>query len=251
MSTQTADRVLVAHQPAYLPWPGYFAKLLGVDRLVVLDHVQFCERGWQHRNRVLGHAGGYQLLTVPVRRRFGQPISEVRIDPVQPWAHRHWRTLTQVYGHAPGWRFLGEELGMIYTQLWERLVDLDLAITRLMLDRLGLRVRLACSSNLGVTGRKTGMLVDLCEALGVRVLRVGAGGSLGYLDRSVLAQAGIEVEVVRFTYLPYQQGRRRREFVSGLSALDVLAHLGPQAAARVLADGARIECHAPDLLPQR
>ncbi|MGH8886671.1 MAG: WbqC family protein [Egibacteraceae bacterium] len=120
-----------------------------------------------------------------------------------------------------------------------------------MLNRLDLLVRLVCSSSLGVTGRKTGMLIDLCQAFGARVLRVGAGGSLRYLDRDGLAQAGIDIEVVRFTYLPYQQGRRQREFVSGLSALDLLAHLGPQAARRVIADSVRIERHTPDLLPQR
>lgn len=34
-------QVLVAHQPAHLPWPGYFSRLLDADQFVLLDHVLF------------------------------------------------------------------------------------------------------------------------------------------------------------------------------------------------------------------
>ena len=33
--------MLVAHQPAYLAWCGYFSRLLDTGQLVLLDHVQF------------------------------------------------------------------------------------------------------------------------------------------------------------------------------------------------------------------
>lgn len=92
-----SPQLLVAHQPAYLPWQGYFARLLDVDRLVLLDHVQFSERGRQHRNWIRGHGGGRQLLSIPVRRSglFGQSVRDVEIADSR-WARRHWQTIEQV-----------------------------------------------------------------------------------------------------------------------------------------------------------
>jgi glycosyltransferase involved in cell wall biosynthesis len=89
MSVPGKDRstaVLVAHQPAYLPWCGYFSRLLDTERLVVLDHVQFSERGYQHRNSVLKAGGGAQRLTVPVRRRF-TPFLAIPAPGPATWAY--------------------------------------------------------------------------------------------------------------------------------------------------------------------
>ncbi|MFE6385248.1 WbqC family protein [Nocardiopsis dassonvillei] len=64
--------VLVAHQPAHPPWGSYFSRLLNVDELVLLDHVQFIGHGPQLRNVIRAPRRGRRLrLTVPIRRGFG------------------------------------------------------------------------------------------------------------------------------------------------------------------------------------
>ncbi|WP_019632252.1 WbqC family protein [Actinomadura atramentaria] len=230
-----SDAVLVAHQPAYLPWGGYFARLLDVPRLVVLDHVQFSERGFQHRNRVLRAGGGAQWLTVPVRRRFGQPLTDVVPDG-RLWARRHFRTLAQNYGRAPCWDSYAQGLDELYARPWERLVDLDLALTGFLLDALGLSVELVRSSSIGPAGARTDMLVDLCRRTGARTLRVGTGAT-GYLDAAALAAAGIDVEVSTFALPPYPQAGGG-PFTDGLSVLDLLLHRGPHARAALAAGAA-------------
>ncbi|MFB8241659.1 WbqC family protein [Kitasatospora purpeofusca] len=232
----TAD-VLVAHQPAYLPWPGYLSRLLDVGELVVLDHVQFSERGRQHRNLVRGGPGsGPVRLTVPVRRAFGKPIREVELA-AEPWAARHWRTLTQRYARAPYWREYEERLARIYATPWTHLAPLTEELTRFLLDGFGLGVRLVSSSTLALAGARTDMLVDLCRQRGATVLRTGTG-ALGYLDQEQLARHGIGLEVATYTHPPY--GADRRGLVEGLSALDLLLHEGP-GAADILRAGARTE----------
>jgi hypothetical protein len=235
-----ADHVLVAHQPAYLPWPGYFSRLLDVRRLVLLDHVQYTERGWQNRNYVCGPDGERLLLTVPVRRRFGQPINQVRIAD-ERWRARHWRTLTQSYTRAPYWSRHEAGLRAIYGRSWERLADLNEALIRLLLDSFGLDVDLQRSSTLAPAGRRTGALVDLCRQTRTRTLRVGAG-ALGYLDADLLRHADVSVEVATYRHPHYDQGLDR--FVPGLSALDLLLHRGPYAT-DVLAEGSDLRTWAP------
>ena len=56
------------HQPHYLPWLGLLDKIDRCDLFVVLDHVQFERKGWQHRNYVASKNGPV-LLTVPVVQR--------------------------------------------------------------------------------------------------------------------------------------------------------------------------------------
>jgi hypothetical protein len=227
------DTVLVAHQPAYLPWCGYFSRLLDTDRLVLLDHVQFAERGYQNRNYIRVPGGGRLRLTVPVRRRFGQPISDVQIDSGQPWAEKHWRSLTQAYSRAPHWDDCASRLQPVYAKHWTRLADLNTALTRVLLDALGLPVTLLRSSALSPSGARTGMLIDLCRKTGASVLRTGTGATR-YLDRAQLDAAGISIEVATYDCPAYPQGHG--PFTPQLSALDLIANTGP-AAAEVLQAG--------------
>ncbi|MEU7354830.1 WbqC family protein [Streptomyces albidoflavus] len=226
--------VLVAHQPAYLPWPGYFSRLADADELVLLDHVQFSERGWQNRNYIRGAAGPVRI-TVPVRRRFGQSIADTRIADAT-WAGRHWRSLTQTYGRAPYWPEHREALEAVYQAPWTHLADLNEALLRLLLDAFGLPMEMVRTSDRPPAGRQTDMLVGLCRRRGATRLRVGTG-ALGYLDHRLLAEHAITIEVATYSHSPYGRAPGWRP---GLSALDLLLHEGPNAAS-ILRAGARTE----------
>jgi hypothetical protein len=234
------DVVLVAHQPAYLPWHGYFSRLLDVRRLLLLDHVQFAERGWQHRNYLRDRRGRRVRLTVPVSRHFGQPINAVRIaDP--RFARRHWTTIQQCYHTAPFWDDYRTDLAALYGHTWAHLADLNIALTRLFLDALHLPVALQRSSTLAPTSRATAMLADLCAATGTTVLRVGTGAR-HYLDHQMLTSAGITVEIADYRHPPYPQGPG--PFVPELSILDALLHVGP-ATVDLLQRGAELSAWTP------
>ncbi|MET9887157.1 WbqC family protein [Streptomyces sp. NPDC006430] len=229
--------VLVTHQPAYLPWPGYFSRLTDADELVLLDHVQFTERGWQNRNYIRGTTGPVRL-TVPVRRSFGQSIADTRIaDTV--WARRHWRSLAQTYGHAPYWPAHREALEALYRTPWTHLADLNEALLRLLLEAFGLPSTVVRTNDRPPAGRQTGMLIDLCKQRGATRLRVGTG-ALAYLDHGLLAEHAITVEVATYSHPRYG---RALGWSPGLSAVDLLLHEGPNALS-VLRAGARTETKA-------
>lgn len=233
MSAPARGRILAAHQPAYLPWPGFFSRLLDLDRLLVLDHVQFSRGGWQQRNYLLT-ATGRQRVTVPVIHHFGQPISSARISGDQ-WRLRHWQTITAAYHRAPYFGQWSGPLEEIYARPWESLASLNVALIRLLLRGFGIDAELVFSSQICPQGRATAMLASLCELTGSTVLRVGTGaaGHGGYLDGDLLANAGISVQVAGFGYRPYPQAFPG--FTSGLSALDLLLNCGPTAR-QILAD---------------
>src|SRR5262249_39103158 len=146
----------------------------------LLDHVQFTKGGWQHRNYIRAPRGGPLRLTVPGRHRFGQALHEVRIADDR-WQARHWRALTDSYARAPYWPVDAERLGATSPQPWTRLVEVNEALLRLLLDGFGLPVAVLRSCDLRPAGARTAMLADLCRRTGARVLRAGLGGA-GYLD---------------------------------------------------------------------
>lgn len=233
-----ARGVLAAHQPAYLPWPGFFSRLLDLDRLLVLDHVQYSRGGWQQRNYLLT-AAGRQRLTVPVARAFGQPISAAKVSGDR-WRLRHWQTITAAYRRAPYFPQWSGPLEDIYARPWESLAELNVALIGLLLRGFGIEAELVFSSQLRPAGHATSMLASLCQITGADTLRVGTGatgtgatGHGGYLDRDLLARAGISVQVAGFGYRPYPQAFQG--FTGGLSALDLLLNCGP-GARQILAD---------------
>ena len=61
-------KVISIHQPAYLPWLGYFHKILLSDVFVYLDTVQFEKNSFINRNKILGASGSF-WLTVPVKTK--------------------------------------------------------------------------------------------------------------------------------------------------------------------------------------
>jgi hypothetical protein len=64
-------------QPYIFPYIGYFQLINAVDKFVVHDDVQYIQRGWINRNRILMN-GKDALFTLPVRKApVETPINEM------------------------------------------------------------------------------------------------------------------------------------------------------------------------------
>lgn len=220
--------ILTTHQPIFFPWPGLFFKALRADTMVLLDQVQFpLGRGWMTRNRFKSDKGEL-WLTVPVwkKGRGGQPIGSVEICEETDWRRRHLLSLHQQYTHAP---YRDEHLpaiDAIYAFGHRRLLDLNLDIIRYLATALGITTALVLQSELGVSGRGTALLVDVCRAL-----KADTYATLPpvekYLDLAQFRESGIRPEFARFAPPRYPQ--LWGEFRYNLSALDLLLNCGPKA----------------------
>ena len=58
-------------QPYFFPFIGYFQLMNQVNTWVILDDVQFVNKGWVNRNRILhpDHQKEWQYITLPIDRR--------------------------------------------------------------------------------------------------------------------------------------------------------------------------------------
>ena len=218
--------MLVAiHQPEFLPWAGLFEKMSRADLFVVLDDVQFSKNDYQNRTRVKGQAGA-QWLTVPVAHKTGQPINEVEVSG-DAWRAKHWKTLVSCYARAPHFREYAPAFEELYSRPWARLAELNVAALDLAARALGIEKKWAFSSGLKAGGRKSGLVLNICERVGATRYYSGRTGST-YLDRDEFARAGIEIVVQEFKHPTYEQlFMKEAGFVAGLSIVDMLFNCGP------------------------
>ena len=89
------------HQPNYIPWLGFFYKILNCDTFVILDNVQYTKDSIQNRNKIKSSKGEL-LLTVPVltKGKFAQITNEVLINNNDNWRKKHWAGIYQNYVKA-------------------------------------------------------------------------------------------------------------------------------------------------------
>ncbi|MBW2064896.1 MAG: WbqC family protein [Deltaproteobacteria bacterium] len=219
--------ILCVGQPYFAPYPGFFYKVFRSDVFVILDEVQF-PRGttWITRNRFKNDKGTL-WITIPVwKKGLGlQKINEVRIYHEGQYMRKHLASLKSAYGKAPYFPDHLPFLEKVFSQRYEKLLDMNLAIIRYILGNLGIETRVLLLSGLGITSTGVQRLVDICMKLGAdRFLAQNA--SRKYLDQGLFESAGIETGFFRPPSPVYPQ--LWGEFLSNLSTFDLLLNCGPR-----------------------
>lgn len=216
--------IVSIHQPNFIPWAGYFYKIIQSDIFVLLDDVQFTKNSYQNRNRIKT-ARGAAWLTVPVltKGHFQELMNEILINNDVEWRKKHWRTIVENYNRSPYLALYREYFADLYSQEWISLVDLNEAIIRHLATELGLETEIIKSSQLDVKGSGTERLIRICQALGGDTYLSGHGGKK-YLDERLFGEEEIDLTYYDFAPPVYPQGYGH--FIPGLSIIDLIFNCG-------------------------
>lgn len=218
-------------QPTYLPWAGYFNLIASVGQFILLDDVQFARGTWQSKNRILLN-GKAETLEVPVIKAPLQTrLDQIWIDHEKPWVDRHLSRIETAYRQAPHGAVVLDMIGPILNARHTALVSLNAAIIRAVCQSLGLAIRLSRASELACGGKRSAHVAALCEAVGATVY-FSPEGARGYLEEDDFTMR-FPIELVYQTYQPQDYPQLgNKPFISHLSIIDVIAHLGPDGAAQ-------------------
>lgn len=214
-------------QSNYLPWKGYFDIIHDVDLFVFYDDVQYTKNDWRNRNRIKSQAGA-DWITIPAGSDGHRLICEVDL-PNDAWQAKHWRTLTQNYSRAPHFARYAPYFEDVYLgRRWDNLSQLNQTLVReIACEFLGISTEFADSRSFALTGRKQDRLLDLvvaCEADAY----VSGPSAQAYIDPACFAAKGIELIWKDYTGYP-EYAQRHPPFEHGVSILDLLFNVGPQA----------------------
>lgn len=221
--------VVACHQPNFMPWLGYFAKIARCDTFVVLDDVQFTQgnnkHNWTSRVRILGSNGPLWVSMPIVRSGAGpQKICDLRTDEGNPrWLTKMVRTFREAYSSAPYFEEAAPLLEILSAHR-ASVMETNVALINRIVELLGLPSRFVFSSQFLLESSSTQRLIDLVKACGGRTYLSG-DGAMGYEDVELFSGAGIELRKLGFTSPAYRQ-RSKSEFIPGLSIFDSLCFAG-------------------------
>ena len=228
--------IACVHQPNYLPWLGFFAKISQSDVYVVMDNVQFPKNCYTNRVRIAGN-GEPLWLTVPVRRGpLETLIADAEIDYSRDWVKQQRATLEARYGRALFFKSVYSELSAILEIRPPSLVELNMSLIRWVLDACGVQTRIEMGTKLNAEGKASKLIVALCEAIGATRYIAGRQAA-DYEDLAAYESAGIEYSRQEFHHAEYPQ-YGHRQFVPGLSVIDALFNVSVQEVGALLSQQA-------------
>jgi len=209
------------HQPQFIPYLGFFNKVLQCDVYVVLDDVKATNNDFTNRNRLKSPQGLY-WITIPVKKK-KSIIKEMEISYKIPWISKHLKSLTQ-YGRTPFFNSFYLDIEKIYKKKqWELVMDIDMEFLKWLFNLLEINVEIVYSSNLNAKSTKTQHLVDICKEIGADAYLSGIGGK-NYLDLTLFEKESIKVDFKNFKHPVYPQ--RFGGFIENLSIIDLLFNCG-------------------------
>lgn len=219
--------VVAIHQPNFLPWLGYFHKLLNCDVFILLDDVQF-PRGKSYASRVsIKSPNGPVWLTVPVRGKGDlSSIKDVETVAAIDWQRKHLKTIEACYAKAKYFKGYFSIIEQIYKLNCCNLADFNIKLIKALAGCFEAPARMIRASELDIAhSGSLERLIKLVKYVGGTKYLTGTGkGSLRYLDGDAFEREGVKVIYQEFAHPQYPQ--LWGEFVSNLSTIDLIFNCG-------------------------
>jgi hypothetical protein len=224
--------IAALHQPNFMPYIGFFHKMLNCDVFILMDSVQFSKESWINRVKIKTK-DGWNWLTVPVltKHRSDQNISEVEIDSSRKWKRKVFDALKYNYSKAGHFDDCIGEIQRLLKEDHSKLMKLNVNLIEYLRSELRISTKMIYLSELNVEGFASELLVRACRAAGCDTYLSG-DGARSYLDEEVFRAAGIRLVYHGFKHPTYNQ--LHGGFVEGLSSIDLLLNEGRDNAGRIL-----------------
>lgn len=228
------EKTIVIHQPDFMPYLGFFDRLLHADTYVVLEVAQYVNgtsKSWMNRDKIKT-AKGEQWITVCVKKAPRETqIKDILLLDDGKWQKNNLGLLHQNYRKAPYYHeimpYVERLYGGSYTHFWQ----FGFASIQMLLELFAIDIEIVFSSDLHPQGKNNDMIVDIMQKLGARTYLSGTGAA-DYYDPAVYERAGIRVIWQSFEHPVYPQ--QFGDFIPYLSSIDLLFNCGIAESGRIL-----------------
>jgi len=208
-------------QPYFLPYIGYFQLMHAVDKFVILDDVNFINRGWINRNRILLN-GKAHLFTIPLKDASqNKLIKDIEISREGNWRTKFLKTISMNYKPAPFF-------ATVFPMITKLISSDDNLISKFIIKSL---IEIMGYLNIKTTLIKTSTfyenqplkaeekIIDICRKENAKVY-INPVGGLHLYSKERFEEEGIELSFINTRPITYKQFGN--EFVPWLSVIDVL-----------------------------
>ncbi len=212
-------------QPYFYPYIGYWRLLASVDKFIILDDVNYINKGWVNRNRVLVN-GLPSYITVPLKNASqNRKISDIEMVDSFNWRNKVLKTLEFNYRKSSAFDEVFPVLERLIKFNSPSLVEYLVCQIEGISKFVGLNVEFARASILYQNQFLSGQdrIINICEQENADVYINLPGGRALYDEQSFLTR-GIELKFISDNQAEYKQ--RSTEFVPFMSIIDLLMELG-------------------------
>ena len=227
---------IAIHQPHYFPWLGYLDKMAKVDAFILLDEVQFEKGSQMIRNRVLDINGEPKYLTMSADTNdyLNRQYKDLKVKDINIWTQKQLNMLFSYYKRADGFEEVYPLIEKFLAQEFETVCEWTCASIEFLCGLLDIKTPRIFQSQIEYdrSSSKSELVLEICKKQNADIYFSGRGGSVRYLDTEKFSDNGIKVVFQDFTHPEYTQVNAK-EFVSGLSSLDMLFNCGIETTKRV------------------
>ena len=219
--------IVCIHQPDFVPYLGFFHRLLIADHFILLDDVQFIRRGWHHRDRIKSRNGSVWLTLSLCKGDYHQRIDQVMLSADTKWIDNNLNLISDSYAKARYFNEVFPRVEAIYRAEHKRMIDFNRAFLELAMESFEIDIPISYASDFSIKSNGSQRLLALVQEIGSDAYLTGTG-SKAYLEEEIFTAAGIQVVWQNFKHPTYPQ--LYDEFEPMLSCLDVMFNCGRSAA---------------------
>lgn len=223
-------KTVVIHQPDFIPYLGFFHRLLSADLFMILDDVQFLRRGWHHRD-MIKTKDGEKWITLGIKKApQNTKINEIYLNN-ENWQKQHLNVIKQNYIKAEYFEEIYPFIEKLYNQKYKMMIDINLASIKMLLELFDISIQINFSSKFRVETKSNQLLADLLLKTDATHYLSGVGAK-DYFDKIPFEKANIEVIWQDFKHPVYPQ--INGEFIPYLSSIDLLFNCGIRKSQEIL-----------------
>jgi len=209
-------------QPYLFPYIGYWQLLNAADEFVILDDVQYINRGWINRNRILVDGRDHLFTFSVVKAAQTQKINERFFSAdFQAEKTKFLKTLRYAYAKAP---FFAQGMELIARSLEFSAGNIavnigkNLAVIAEYLD-ISTKTSFASGIDCNKELKAQDYILAINDKLGSDVY-INPSGGVELYEKAAFAQHNIELCFLKSDPISYKQFRD--SFVANLSIIDVI-----------------------------
>lgn len=208
-------------QPYFIPYIGYWQLINAVDVYVVYDDVNYIQRGWVNRNRILIN-GQPKYINVPLLKASqNKRINEISVDHDITLLKKNLRRIEEAYRKAPYFSEVYPIFEKIVRCKEDTLALYNLNAIKIINQYLDIRTQLILSSDLKKNNDLKGSekIVSICCLLGATEYYNAIGGQNLY-TYDKFEEKGIKLKFLKAGNIMYNQFSNN--FCDNLSIIDVM-----------------------------
>ena len=213
-------------QPYFFPYIGYWQLMEKVDQWIIFDDIQFINKGWINRNRIL-HPNiekDWQYITLPLAKKNQKDkICEISIDNQKNWYNEmlgkmsHYAKKTSYYNSTVNLFKQCVDEDEIY--LSDLLIKTIHVIAKVLNIKAKIRVQSEMKLNLKEVDHPGQWALRICEIIGAKEYINPISGQKLF-NKDEYRSSGIELRFFQTEEHVYNQ--KRNKFVPKLSIIDSL-----------------------------